>query len=87
MAPTTRITQRRRPLGVAARQQLESAMAMEIGSRPVGHGFGEAPAAVEGMAAISDKDHGIGGITDPGDGQAIGTAAEFRDGEKGGRAG
>lgn len=82
MAPTTRIVQQRRPLGVAARQQLESAMAIEVGSRPVRHGFGKAPAAVDSTAAISDKDHGIGGITDPGDGPAIGTVAEFRDGKK-----
>ena len=64
-----------------------AAMAVEVGPLPVRQGFGETPAAAEEMPAISRGDHGIGGIADPGDGQAIGTAAEFRDGERGGGAG
>jgi hypothetical protein len=61
-------------------------MAIEVGPLPVRQGFGEAPAAAEVMPPVSRGDHGIGGIADPGDDQAIGTAVEFRDGERGGVA-
>jgi len=64
-----------------------AAMAVEVGPLPVRQGLGETPAAAQEIPAISRTDHGIGGIADPGDDQAIGTATEFRDGERGGVAG
>ncbi|OIQ76568.1 hypothetical protein GALL_417540 [mine drainage metagenome] len=64
-----------------------AAMAVEVGPLPVRQGFGEAPTAAEVMPPVSRGDHGIGGIADPGDGHAIGTATEFWDRERGGVAG
>lgn len=64
-----------------------TAMAVEVGALPVGEGLGQSPAAAEEVPAIPLGKHGIGGIADPGDRQAISTLAEFRDGEGSGGAG